>query len=214
MNGKRWSIRWKRRPLNINGVSLLGEIRGSPMLSVLSSRRSSSHRRLPSQGKRAGALSFLHMCLAVLEKTLPDERLAEQELDVFLSPVLGWQGLQEHHDLLEIHFAELVRPFDEEGGAHVEVEGGEALVFSLRIDGWLALLYSICESAVRVALTRYVSHILIVFFTLISRMRRQFIHLKLNWMNSTPSRSMCLANVPSILAVRSRNAATCRWMPG
>jgi hypothetical protein len=31
--------------------------------------------------------------------------------------------LQEHHDLLEIHFAQLVRPLHKERGAYVEVEG-------------------------------------------------------------------------------------------
>lgn len=48
------------------------------------------------------------MSLRVAEETLPDEGLAEKELDVFLVPAAGWQGLQEHHNLLEIHLEQLV----------------------------------------------------------------------------------------------------------
>jgi len=65
-----------------------------------------------------------------------------------------------------------------------------------------------CSSAI------YVSHILMVFLTLISLINKQFIHRKLNWINSTPSSSRCFASCPSILAVRSRSAATWRWIPG
>ena len=72
-----------------------------------------------SQSKHTGAFSLLHMCLTILEQALPDECLAQQEFNVLLRPTLSWKCLQEHHDLLEIHFAELVGPFDEEGGAYV-----------------------------------------------------------------------------------------------
>ena len=58
-----------------------------------------------SQRKHSGAFSLLHVCLAVLEQALPDERLAEQKFDVFFCPALSWQSLQEHHDLLEVHLA-------------------------------------------------------------------------------------------------------------
>ena len=78
------------------------------------------------------------MRLAALEQALPDEGLAQKHLDVFLRPLGGWQGLQEHHDFLEIHSLQLVAPFHEEGGAHVEVEGCEALVFGLVL--WLEII--------------------------------------------------------------------------
>jgi hypothetical protein len=48
------------------------------------------------------------MCLAVLEQALPDESLAEQKFNVFLRSTLSWQSLQEHHDLLEVHLAQLI----------------------------------------------------------------------------------------------------------
>lgn len=63
------------------------------------------------------------MRLAVLEQTLPDESLAQQQLDVLLRPTLSRKGLQKHHDFLEIHLAELVGPFHQESGADVQVEG-------------------------------------------------------------------------------------------
>lgn len=71
------------------------------------------------------------MSTTPLEQTLPNKRLAEQQLDILLRPLFSGKGLQEHHDLLEIHALQLVAPFHEEGGADVEVEGGEALVFGL-----------------------------------------------------------------------------------
>ena len=60
-----------------------------------------------------------YMRLAAFEETLPDERLAQQQLHILLGPVLGWQRLKEHHDFLEVHALELLGPFDEEGGAYV-----------------------------------------------------------------------------------------------
>lgn len=51
------------------------------------------------------------MRLTVLEQALPDESLAQQELDVLLRPTLSRKGLQEHHNFLEVHLAELVGPF-------------------------------------------------------------------------------------------------------
>lgn len=51
------------------------------------------------------------MRLTILEQALPDECLAQQEFDVLLRPTLSWKRLQEHHDLLKIHLAELVGPF-------------------------------------------------------------------------------------------------------
>jgi hypothetical protein len=87
-----------------------------------------------SQHKHSGAFSLLHVRLAVLEQALPDERLAEQKFNVFLCPALSWQSLQEHHDLLEVHLAQLVRPLDQESCAYVEVESREALIFRLLVD--------------------------------------------------------------------------------
>lgn len=68
-----------------------------------------------------------------LKQTLPNKRLTQKQLDIFLRPLLGWQRLQEHHNLLEIHTLQFVRPLDEEGGADVEVECCEALVFGLEL---------------------------------------------------------------------------------
>lgn len=36
----------------------------------------------------------------VLKQALPDERLTQQELNVFLSPVAGRKSLEKHHNLL------------------------------------------------------------------------------------------------------------------
>lgn len=84
-----------------------------------------------SQSKHTSALSLLHVRLTIFEQALPDERLAQQELDVLLRPTLSRKRLQEHHDFLEVHLAEFVGPFHKESGAYVEVEGGEALIFGL-----------------------------------------------------------------------------------
>jgi hypothetical protein len=67
------------------------------------------------------------------EQALPYECFAEEQLDVFLGPLPCWQGLQEHHDFLKVHFSELVGPFDEEGGADVEMERGEPIFFGLQV---------------------------------------------------------------------------------
>ena len=72
------------------------------------------------------------MRLTPLEQTLPNERLTQKQLDVLLRPAPRRQSLQEHHDLLEVHALQLLGPFDEEGGADVEVEGGEAVRLTLR----------------------------------------------------------------------------------
>lgn len=71
------------------------------------------------------------MSLGIAEETLPDKSLAEKKLDVFLVPTAGWQSLQEHHNLLEIHLEQLVGPFDQEGSADVEMEMGKSLVLGL-----------------------------------------------------------------------------------
>lgn len=64
-----------------------------------------------------------------LEQTLPDIRLAQQQLDILLGPVARREGLQEHHDFLKVHLDQLVGPFHQEGGADVEVEFREAVFF-------------------------------------------------------------------------------------
>jgi hypothetical protein len=65
------------------------------------------------------------------EQRLPDERLAQQQLDILLRPIPCRQGLQEHHYLLKVHLHELIRPLDQKCGADVQVEVGEAAVFGL-----------------------------------------------------------------------------------
>lgn len=83
------------------------------------------------RGRRTPAGLPAQMGRRALEQTLPDESLAEQQLDVLLSPVPRGQGLQEHHDLLEVHLEQPVRPLDQEGCTHVEMELREALLLCL-----------------------------------------------------------------------------------
>lgn len=71
------------------------------------------------------------MRLTPLEQTLPNKRLTQQQLHILLSPLLRRQTLQEHHNLLKLHLTEFLGPFDEKGGADVEVEFRETLVFCL-----------------------------------------------------------------------------------
>lgn len=66
-----------------------------------------------------------------LVQALPDKGLAEQQLYVLFGPRLGRQALEEHHDFLKVHFCEFVGPLHEKGGADVEMEFGEALLFGL-----------------------------------------------------------------------------------
>jgi hypothetical protein len=69
--------------------------------------------------------------LGVSEETLPDESFAEEKLNVFLIPATSGQGLQKHHNLLEVHFEQLIGPFDQESSANIEMEVGESLILSL-----------------------------------------------------------------------------------
>jgi len=69
-----------------------------------------------------------------LEEALPYIGLAEQQLNVLLGPVARRQGLQEHHDLLEVHLEELVGPFDQERGADIEVKLREAVLLGLHME--------------------------------------------------------------------------------
>jgi cAMP phosphodiesterase len=112
--------------------------------------------------------------LGVSEETLPDEGFAEEKLNIFLIPAASRQSLQEHHDLLKVHLEQLIGPFDQESSADVEMEVGEPLVLSLSIVSLDTDPYWVHQH------TKYVSHILMVFLTLISRMSKQFIHRKLN----------------------------------
>lgn len=117
------------------------------------------------------------MRTAASEQLLPDERLAKQQLYVFLSPAFRGQRLQEHHHFLEIHLNQLIRPLYQESGTHVEVEVGEAAVFGLRGEEE-ELAHPTCgfRRGNPRQLTRYVSHMRVMFLTLISRMSRQLIH--------------------------------------
>lgn len=62
---------------------------------------------------------------------LPDKSLAEKELNVFLGPLASGKCLQEHHDFLKVHLQQLIGPFNQKCGADIQVELGEALLFSL-----------------------------------------------------------------------------------
>lgn len=53
-----------------------------------------------------------------------------------------------------------------------------------------------------------------VFFTLISLINKQFIHLNANCMNSTPSLPKCSYSGRSIRDTSSAMRFTERWMPG
>ena len=68
------------------------------------------------------------------EETLPNEGLTQEQLDVFFCPSLGGKTLKKHHNLLKIHVEELVGPFHKKGRTYVQMELGEALLFSL-VDG-------------------------------------------------------------------------------
>lgn len=62
--------------------------------------------------------------------------------------------------------------------------------------------------------TAYVSHILMTFLILNSRIKRQFIHRKLNWMNSIPSALRWFANGASMRAINSLRVETILCIPG
>ncbi|KAL3952957.1 hypothetical protein ACCO45_012900 [Purpureocillium lilacinum] len=102
--------------------------------------RAAPSSQLQVRQQRLAGLAALEVRGRALVKALPDEgSLAEEQLNVLFRPGLGGQALQEHHDLLKVHLDELVGPLDEQGGAHVEVELGEALLLGLgeggKIDG-------------------------------------------------------------------------------
>lgn len=65
------------------------------------------------------------------EEALPDECLAQKQLDVLFCPSLRGEALKKHHDLLEVHIEELVGPLHKKGRTHVQMELREALLFSL-----------------------------------------------------------------------------------
>lgn len=87
-----------------------------PIPSISSKIRPHPHARAP-------LLHIPQMRTTPPKKTLPNKRFTKQQLDILLSPLLRRQRLQKHHYFLEIHFPQLVAPFNEEGGADVEVEG-------------------------------------------------------------------------------------------
>jgi hypothetical protein len=62
------------------------------------------------------------MRTGALEETLPDESFTKQKLNILLRPVSCGQSLQEHQDFLEVHLYQLIRPFDEKSGAHIQME--------------------------------------------------------------------------------------------
>ena len=66
-----------------------------------------------------------------LEEALPDEGFTQEQLNVLFCPSLGGKTLKKHHDLLEVHVEELIRPFHKKGRTYVQMELGEALLFSL-----------------------------------------------------------------------------------
>ena len=45
----------------------------------------------------------LQVSTTPLEETLPNECLAEEQLNILLGPLLCGERLQEHHDFLEVH---------------------------------------------------------------------------------------------------------------
>ena len=89
---------------------------------------------------------------------------------------------------LEIFVFQLFTPPDEESAANVEVELREGVcTFRLTQESCQGMnLYEWRDRC-----TRYVSHIRMVFCTLISRINRQFIQRNANCMNSTFCDSRC-----------------------
>jgi hypothetical protein len=71
------------------------------------------------------------MSAASSKQALPDKSLAEQQLDIFLSPFTGRQSLQEHHHFLKIHSQELLRPFHQKCCTNIKMELRETLFFRL-----------------------------------------------------------------------------------
>ena len=85
-----------------------------------------------------GVTSGTKMSPRVLKQALPNKCFTQQEFNILLRPVFGWEGLQKHHDFLfsfstglriigqytylEIHLHQLVRPFDKKGCTHIEVK--------------------------------------------------------------------------------------------
>lgn len=74
----------------------------------------------------------LEVRAASSKQALPDKSFGQQELDVLLCPIACRQALEEHHDLLEVHFDQLIRPLNQKGSADVEVEIGETAFFGLK----------------------------------------------------------------------------------
>ena len=89
------------------------------------------HRRIPT--RRAPKMRG-----RPLKQTLPDIRLAQQQLNILLRPLARRQRLEKHHNLLKVHLDQFIGPLDQERRAHVQVEFGEALFFSLE-EGRLVL---------------------------------------------------------------------------
>ena len=56
------------------------------------------------------------------KQALPYKSLAEEKFDVLVRPLFRREGLEEHHDSLEIHLDQLIRPLDQESRTHVKVE--------------------------------------------------------------------------------------------
>ena len=63
---------------------------------------------------------------------LPDESLTKEKLNIFLGPIASGEGLQKHHNLLEVHLQQLIGPFDQERGTYIQVKLREPLLFSLK----------------------------------------------------------------------------------
>lgn len=71
------------------------------------------------------------MCSRTSEEALPNESLAQKKLNVLLGPVARGQRLQKHQYFLKIHLHQLIRPFDQERRANIEVKLGKSVFFGL-----------------------------------------------------------------------------------
>ena len=77
----------------------------SALFTSRSSRRLQHHQRFLEVGTHTNSprAGVLQVSTTPLEETLPNECLAEEQLNILLGPLLCGERLQEHHDLLEVH---------------------------------------------------------------------------------------------------------------
>lgn len=74
---------------------------------------------------------MLQVCTRTSEERLPNESFAQEKLDILATPLTRGKRLQKHHDILEFHFDQLVRPLHQKCCTNVEMELRKALLLGL-----------------------------------------------------------------------------------